>query len=211
MMSEHKQKTWQLPLILAVVTGLTTGLLMLSHELTADAIAAQQQAKKLASLQRLIPAELVDNDVLADAVTIFEAERLGHRHAESMYLGRQQGDILFWAVPVTARNGYSGDIDLLVGVRKDGSITAVEIISHRETPGLGDLIERRKSDWLQQFPDTSFEAPDESRWKVKKDGGAFDQITAATITPRAVVGAIRQVLRYHAATLSQSGSVLPHE
>lgn len=201
MATETPQKNWVLPVILALVTLLTTGTLMLGHELTAEQIEAQKQAKKLASLQRLIPTELTDNDLLTDAQAVYEPDLLGHRKPEQMYLGKLAGEITVRVIPVVARNGYSGDIEVLVGLSPEGQITAVEIISHKETPGLGDLIERRKSDWLEQFPGTSLGAPAAQQWGVKKDGGTFDQITAATITPRAVVAAIKRALVYHQSLL----------
>lgn len=194
-------KRWLLPIILSVMTLITSGLLMFGNEVTKDKIAAIKLANKLASLERLIPAELFDNDVLADAQAIYEPQLLGHRRTEQLYLGKKNNQLSVMAIPVTARNGYSGDIELLVGVRvggqHHGQITAVEILAHKETPGLGDLIEPAKSDWLQQFPNKSLQNPQESDWKVKKDQGNFDQITAATITPRAVVGAIKQALTFH--------------
>ncbi len=191
---------WLLPIILATVTLLTSGLLMFSHAITADKIAAIETANKLDSLRRLIPNEMIDNNILNDSLDIYEPLLLGHRQKEVLYLGKKNNSITVMAVPVTARNGYSGDIELLVGIQIDaqrnGKITAVEIISHKETPGLGDLIEARKSDWLLQFPGTSLQQPIEKNWRVKKDLGAFDQITAATITPRAVVAAIKQALLF---------------
>lgn len=190
---DHK---WMLPIILASMTLITSGLLMFSNVMTSDKIAEIQLNNKLKSLQRLIPATMIDNDLLSDAIEIFEPVLLGHRHPETLYLGKQNQELNVMAVPVTARNGYSGDIDLLVGIKANGQVTAVEIIAHKETPGLGDLIERKKSDWLQQFPDTSIQNPTEEHWRVKKDQGQFDQITAATITPRAVVSAIKQALLF---------------
>lgn len=193
-------KKWMLPIILATVTLITSGLLMFSNVLTADKIAAIQLANKLSSLQRLIPSQMIDNDILVDAIEVFEPVQLGHRKPETLYLGKSNNTVTVMAVPVTARNGYSGDIDILVGIQVggslDGRITAVEIIAHKETPGLGDLIEAKKSDWLQQFPGTSLQQPTEKQWRVKKDQGSFDQITAATITPRAVVAAIKQALMF---------------
>lgn len=193
-------KKWLLPVILSLMTLFTSGLLMLSNHLTADKIAAIKLESKLASLQRLIPGELIDNDLLADAQMIYEPIKLGHRQTETLYLGKTDGALSYMAIPVIARDGYSGDIELLVGVQVGGDgggqITAVEIIAHKETPGLGDLIEPGKSDWIQQFPSKSIGQPPESQWKVKKDQGAFDQITAATITPRAVVSAIKQALLF---------------
>ncbi|MCX7552659.1 electron transport complex subunit RsxG [Marinicella sp. S1101] len=192
---------WLLPIILSLMTLFTSGLLMLSNHLTADKIAAIKLANKLASLQRLIPNELIDNDLLADAQMIYEPIKLGHRQEETLYLGKTNGRLTFMAIPVIARDGYSGDIELLVGVKvggdDGGQITTVEIIAHKETPGLGDLIEPEKSDWIQQFPSKSLGSPPENQWKVKKDQGTFHQITAATITPRAVVSAIKQALLYH--------------
>ncbi len=188
---------WMLPVILALMTLLTSGLLMFSHEMTADKIEAIKLENKLASLNKLIPAMLIDNDLVNDAIAIEEPTLLGHRKVEQLYIGKIAGQITAMAVPVTAQNGYSGDIDLLVGIKANGQITAVEIINHKETPGLGDLIERKKSDWLLQFPNKSITNPSESNWRVKKDRGQFDQITAATITPRAVVGAIKKALLYH--------------
>ncbi len=198
-MSEKKtnpKSPWTLPVILAVITLITSAVLMLTHELTKDTIERQRLEARLTSLQRLLPEELVDNDVIADAVTVFEPDALGHRKPKQLYIGRKKGVVSALAIPVVARNGYSGDIELMVGVKMNGEITDVAIINHKETPGLGDLIERNKSDWLQQFPGHSLDNPAQKNWKVKKDGGQFDQITAATITPRAVVGAIKKALLY---------------
>lgn len=194
---DHK---WMLPIILAAMTLITSSLLMFSNAITTDKIAEIQLNNKLKSLQRLIPATMFNNDLLGDAIEIFEPVLLGHRHSETLYLGKQNNELTVMAVPVTARDGYSGDIDLLVGIKvgdkANGHITAVEIIAHKETPGLGDLIERKKSDWLQQFPNASLQNPTDKQWRVKKDQGHFDQITAATITPRAVVAAIKQALLF---------------
>lgn len=200
-MSDAINKNWLLPLILAIMTLLSCGLLMFSYEVTAEKIASQKLKNKLDSLKRLLPAQLVDNDLIQDAVTIYEPIKLGHRKPEQLYIGKKAGKITALAVPVTAQDGYSGDIDLLVGIMLSNTtshaITAVEIIAHKETPGLGDLIEAKKSDWLLQFPGTSLNQPPEKQWRVKKDYGYFDQITAATITPRAVVGAIKKALIFH--------------
>lgn len=201
---------WLLPLILSIMTLLTSGLLMFGNEVTKDKIAAIKLANKLASLQRLLPNELYDNDVLADAQAIFEPIKLGHRREEQLYLGKMNNVTSVMAIPVTAQNGYSGDIELMIGVKVggayDGEITAIEIIAHKETPGLGDLIESNKSDWLTQFPNKSLKTPSERLWKVKKDQGDFDQITAATITPRAVVAAIKKALVYHRELASEQGN-----
>jgi len=196
---------WLLPVILALMTLMTSGLLMFSHVMTAEKIAAIKLEKKLSSLKRLIPPGLIDNDLINSTEAIFAPIQLGHRKTEQLYVGKKNGQLSVMAIPVTARNGYSGDIDLLVGVKANGQITAVEIIAHKETPGLGDLIERNKSDWLSQFPNKSLKKPADKLWRVKKDQGAFDQITAATITPRAVVGAIKKALLFHQQYLIHHG------
>jgi len=186
----------RLPLILALVVVLGSTALVLSHSATKDKIEEQNRQRILNSLRLLIPDQMHDNALLDSSIEIFEPEVLGHRTPTLMYRGLLQDQLQVLAVPVTARDGYAGDIQLMVGVTKDGTITAVSVIAHQETPGLGDLIEANKSDWLLQFPDTSLHNPDAQRWTVKKDGGTFDQITGATITPRAVVIAVKKALQY---------------
>jgi electron transport complex protein RnfG len=104
---------------------------------------------------------------------------------------------------VTARDGFSGPIKLLIGIDAGGKISGVSVLEHRETPGLGDLIESSKSDWLLQFRRTSIDFPERSQWKIRRDGGVFDQLTGASITPRAVVKAIKETLMYFEANKEQ--------
>lgn len=188
-------KKWLLPLILAGMTVLASALLMGSDAATSGPIAKEKQQAILRSLSLLIPDALHDNDLLADQLTV-QATSLGHRKAMDIYLAYLDGQLSVAAIPVVAHNGYSGDIEVMVGVRRDGRITAVEVLSHKETPGLGDLIERRKGDWLQQFNDKQLTERNSTDWQVRKDGGQFDQITGATITPRAVVAAVKKALLY---------------
>ena len=104
---------------------------------------------------------------------------------------------------MVSREGYSGPINLLVAVNVDGTLSGVRVVSHKETPGLGDKIETNKDDWILGFVGKSLSNPSEALWKVRKDGGEFDQFTGATITPRAVVNAVREVLKYQQAQTSQ--------
>ncbi len=187
----------KIPLILALVTFFTSGLLMFSENATREKIAEQKKILLLESLKDLIPEALHDNDLTQNAIDLYKPELLGHRKPQKLYLGTFNGKLTIIAVPVTARNGYSGDIDLMVGIKNNGEITAVKILEQHETPGLGDLIQANKSDWLKQFPTLSLKEIGEKNWKVKRDGGQFDQITGATITPRAVVAAIKQALLFH--------------
>lgn len=197
----------KIPTILAIMTFLCAGLLMLSEALTHEKIAEQQKQLLLTSLEQLIPADLHDNDLITDAITIFDQSLLGHKSPQTMYLGTLNGQFSVAAIPATTNKGYSGDIDIMVGVTAAGEITIVKILAHQETPGLGDLIESRKSDWIQQFPSQSLQTVAENEWQVKKDGGTFDQITGATISPRAVTQAIKQVLLYKKQHFTEQGFI----
>ncbi len=197
----------KIPLILSIMTFLCAGLLMVSESLTHEKIAEQKKQLLLASLEQLIPQSLHDNDLTKNTITIFDQESLGHRTAQTVYIGMMNDKLSAVAIPATARNGYSGDIDIMVGVTASGQITAVKILSHQETPGLGDLIEPHKSNWIQQFPNQSFQTVTQDNWRVKKDGGDFDQITGATISPRAVTDALRNVLQYHNLNFDDAGFI----
>ena len=186
----------KIPLILSLVTMLTSGLLMLSEHLTHEKIAQQKKLVLLDSLKQLIPPNLHDNDLIQSSKTIHEPQLLGHREPQQLYIGRLKNHLSVVAIPVTSRLGYSGDIDIMVGILSNGKMTTVKILEQHETPGLGDLILPTKSDWLLQFPAISLDNISHQNWAVKRDGGHFDQITGATISPRAVVKAIKQALDY---------------
>ncbi len=187
----------KIPLILSLVTFLASGLLILSELATHDKIQEQKKKLLLKSLEILIPNQLHDNDLTQSTIKIFESDILGHRKSTLAYVGLIENKVSAIALPVTSRTGYSGDIELMVGIKTNGQITYVKILEQHETPGLGDLVLENKSDWLQQFPNDSLEATGEKNWSVKKDGGSFDQITGATITPRAIVSAIKKALQFH--------------
>ena len=186
----------KIPLILCIITLLTSGLLMISEALTHEKIAEQKKILLLASLKQLIPDASHDNDLTQSTLTLNEPDKLGHRNEKQAYIGFLREELSIVAIPITSQTGYSGDIDLIVGIKANGEITAVKILEQHETPGLGDLIEAHKSDWLMQFPGKSLSKLSEKQWQVKRDGGEFDQITGATITPRAVVKAVHQALKY---------------
>jgi electron transport complex protein RnfG len=194
----------KLPLILALLTFLASGLIMFSETTTRDKIIEQKKLLLLASLKQLIPDELHDNDLISDSIEVFQQELLGHRIKQTIYIGKLNNKITVYAIPVTSQKGYSGDIDIMVGVKQNGQITSIKIIDQHETPGLGDLILEQKSNWIHQFPMQSFNITQEKDFKVKRDGGNFDQITGATISPRAVVWAIKQALIYHQQFLSNN-------
>jgi electron transport complex protein RnfG len=135
---------------------------------------------------------------MVDDTFTLEAETplLGIREARQGYRVRQNGTVIGVILPATARDGYSGDIRALVGIRRDGTVAGVRVVAHRETPGLGDKVDIRKSDWVIDFNRRSLADPNLAGWNVKKDGGVFDQFTGATVTPRAVILATRRALEY---------------
>lgn len=154
-----------------------------------------RNAEKRALLE-IVPPERHDNSMLDDFLTVSDETQLGLRKEKKLYIARQSGDVVAVIIPATARDGYTGDIDLIVGINRDGSVAGVRVLSHRETPGLGDKIDYKKSQWVDGFIRKSLLNPQPEKWQVKRDGGDFDQFTGATITPRAVTRAVKQALEY---------------
>jgi electron transport complex protein RnfG len=152
----------------------------------------------LRNLEELIPASMHDNDLLADTLPVPANELLGTRETTTVYRSRRDDRTNAVALTAIAPDGYNGGIRLLVAIQRDGSLAGVRVVSHRETPGLGDGIDIDRSNWISVFDGASLDRPPPRLWKVKKDGGHFDQLTGATITPRAVVKAVRRALEYFA-------------
>ena len=196
-------------LFLFAVIG--SGLVAFTHDNTAERIAENQRRALLRSLNELIPKDQYDNDVYADILYVHNSELLGTDEAVPVYRARKGG----WPVAVVlapvAPDGYNGNIRLLVAVRLDGTLAGVRVLAHRETPGLGDNIEADRSDWIRGFTGKSLNNPKQGHWKVKRDGGAFDQFTGATITPRAVVKAVKNTLLYYRANGDKLFEQHPHE
>ena len=185
-------------LILLVFALIATALLAYTYTRTAPAIERSQQAKTLALLTQVLPPSHYDNDLLASRLTRDPDELLGTRLPSSIWVARRGGEFAGVVMEAVAPDGYSGDISLLIGITADGTITGVRVTSHRETPGLGDYIERNKSDWIEQFTGKSLVSPAERDWAVQKDGGVFDARVSATITARAVVRAVQRALVFYA-------------
>lgn len=165
-----------------------------TEALTRERIVEQQRASLRSTLNEVVPADRYTNALLDDVMTIHDPELLGTDEVLTAYRARRGLEPVAVLFPVVAPDGYSGDIRLLVGISAEGTLTGVRVLNHRETPGLGDAIETRRSDWILQFGGLSLENPAPSRWAVRKDGGQFDQFAGATITPRAVVKAVRRAL-----------------
>lgn len=183
-------------LILAGFALVGTGLVAVTYSGTKDIIAEAQRTALEASLNQLVPADRYDNQVTEDRIEVVAPEWLGTDQPVTIYRARKNGQpVALFATP-HAPDGYSGPIQLLIGVYADGTLAGVRVLAHKETPGLGDGIEERRSPWILMFTGKSLTDPPLEQWKVKKDGGAFDQLTGATITPRAVIKAIRNFLEY---------------
>lgn len=186
-------------IVLAVFALITALILSGTDLLTRDRIAASERAAAQKALLEVVPADRHDNDLLTDVLPVPAAywPLLGLKAGGEIHIARKQGQPVAAIIPAVTRHGYSGDIGLIVGINRDGSISGVRVTAHRETPGLGDKIDLAKSDWILAFDGRSLGRPTEEKWAVKKDGGAFDQFTGATITPRAVVNLVHDVLTYY--------------
>ena len=182
-------------LLLFAVIG--TAMVVYTFDNTREQIAANERATLLRKLHRLTPPEQHDNVLLEDSVSVSNKSLLGTDTPVMVYRARMGGKPVALVIAVVAPDGYSGSIKLLVGIKADGTLSGVRVVAHRETPGLGDAIDEARSDWIHIFDGKSLDDPTPGQWKVKKDGGHFDQLTGATITPRAVVKAVRQALLYY--------------
>jgi len=183
-------------LLLAMFAIIGVGLVAFTHSATKDQIAENERLALLSSLNALVPAETIDNDIVTDLIEVSDLERLG-TETTTVYLGRKDKKPVAAVFTSVAPDGYSGQIKLLVAVLADGTLGGVRVVAHKETPGLGDKIEVEKSDWIHGFKGKSIGNPDLAKWKVKRDGGIFDQFSGATITPRAIVKAVKNSLIYY--------------
>ena len=188
-------------LIAAAILGsfamVGTGLVGMTFEGTKDRIAANEKESLLRTLNEMVPAEAYDNDIYNDKIVVHSKQLLGSDEGLTIYRARKNGRPVAAIMTAHAPDGYNGTIKLLVAVDLAGQIGGVRVLSHRETPGLGDGIEIERSAWIDQFYGHSLNAPDTQGWKVKKDGGVIDQFTGATITPRAVVKAVHRSLIFY--------------
>lgn len=182
--------------ILGLFAVVGTGLVALTYDGTAERIAENERQSLLRNLHQIITPESHDNDIYTDVVQVTDP-LLGTNQPVTVYRARQGREPVAAVIASIAPDGYGGAIKLLVGIDYGGGIAGVRVISHRETPGLGDAIEAERSDWVLGFNGRSLGEPEASHWKVKKDGGVFDQFSGATITPRAVVQAVYNTLRYY--------------
>ncbi|MBN8449530.1 MAG: electron transport complex subunit RsxG [Candidatus Accumulibacter necessarius] len=187
--------------ILLIFVVAFTSLLAAAFLWTRPAIEAAAAEEKMKLIGEVLPRELYDNDVLKDSRQLAPSAVLGLDEASTAYLARKGGEVTALVFEAVAPDGYSGKIRLLLGVSADGTLLGVRVIQHKETPGLGDYIEPKKDrnkerPWIRQFDGLSLAAVADRDWRVRKDGGRFDSVAGATVTPRAVIKAVHKALQY---------------
>lgn len=170
------------------------------NQLTKDKIAHQQQLNKLKILVEVQPELAGNTDVLNDCVAMTNLALLGKDSPQQIYRYRQNGEVKSYLIETTAPDGYSGNIEILAAIAPDLTIQGVRVLSHKETPGLGDKIELKRHPWILSFEQKTLSPADDKTFAVKKDGGQFDQFAGATITPRAVVNAVKKAALFVQAT-----------
>jgi electron transport complex protein RnfG len=174
---------------------LGTTLVAVTYEGTQQRIHDNQRQLLLNQLNRMIPQQDLDNDLLSDVIEVSAPETF-NVGTTFVHRARRQGQpVAAIFSPVVAR-GYAGPIQLLIAVRHDGRLAGVRVLAHNETPGLGDRLDEQRSDWIFSFKNLSLDNPLPEDWKLKRDGGAFDQFTGASVTPRGVIRAVYATLHY---------------
>lgn len=182
--------------LLGLIALIGTSLLAGVNELTHERILEQEKRRVLQQLNEIVPLATYNNNLLEDTIEVSDETFFRDPEPVTVYRARMDGQPVAALMRVTAPDGYNGDIHLLIGIDPGGAVLGVRVVSHRETPGLGDPIEIERSDWILDFNQTSLHDPQQSGWAVKRDGGVFDQFTGATISPRAVVKTVHNTLLY---------------
>ena len=190
---KHASKTAITLIAFAVVF---TALLAFVFQITKVPIEKSEAAARLSLFRQIVPQSMHNNDLLTDTVTIAPNDLLGNKQPTIANRARIDNAPAAVIIEAIAHDGYSGDIKLLIAIKADGSISGVRVLAHKETPGLGDYIDIAKDNWIKLFDNQSLLKTAEPQWKVKKDGGEFDYMAGATITPRAIVKAVHKALQY---------------
>lgn len=183
----------------AVLTAFAVAAALLlagTWSVTHERIADNERRARLSALNELVPATAYNNDLFTDTISITAPEALGSTETVTVYRAYRQGEPVAALFTIVAPDGYSGSITMLLGVWADGRVAGVRVLAHKETPGLGDKIELARADWILSFNGKSIGQPPLEEWAVQADDGVFDQFTGATITPRAVVNAVKRALLY---------------
>ncbi len=190
------RSTLQTAINLVFFAVLGTSVLASTFFMTRDAIVKSEENEKLKLITQIVPPSMFDNDIIQDTLAIPASELLGTEGVTTAYRARLAGEPSAVVLEAVAPDGYSGKIALILAVRASGELAGVRVVAHKETPGLGDYIELPKSPWIKGFDGKSRAVYKDADWKVKKDGGQFDYVAGATITPRAIVKAVNKALVY---------------
>jgi electron transport complex protein RnfG len=187
--------------IMLAFTAIFTALMAGTYKATEPLVAASALAEKLRLIGEVLPPARYDNELMADAVTLPPPETLGLDQETKVWRARKNGAPVALVFEAAAPDGYSGRIGLILAVDADGRLLAQRVISHKETPGLGDYIDPKKDKnktrpWITQFSNLGFDSVPRAQWRVKKDGGRFDQMSGATISARAVTNASGRALAW---------------
>ncbi len=175
----------------ALLLALMTAVVGVQH-LLGDHIARERQAASERALLDLLAPGSYDNHPTAAPIALADSEQLRLPEPSFGYLATLNGVPVAVLLP-TRGEGYEGSIELLLAIAPSGQLLAVKVLSERETPGLADLSNAARSPWLRGFFGRSAGDAD---WRMKADGGPFDQMAGATVTSRAVSQAVQQGLRY---------------
>jgi len=181
---------------LAVIGAICTALVAITFQSTKQRIEDNEKAWLERSLQPALSGLFFDSGVTESKIAMPPPHDLPGSEAAIVYRVYAESEPVAALFVVSARDGYAGPIRLLVGVETTGTVTGVHVLEHRETPGLGDRVESGKSDWVKQFKGRSLLDPAPAGWRIKSDGGQFDQLTGASVTPRAIIKAIKETLLY---------------
>ena len=195
-MADRDRQGLRAILAVAAIAVCAAGLISASHEISAERIERNTAERLMRSLHEVLDPSLYDNDLVRTQVWAIDPDLLGTPDPVQVFLATRDGQPAAAIFAAVAPRGYNGRIDLLVGIDAQGVVQGVRVAAHRETPGLGDRIEISVSDWITAFDGTSLSDPPLSQWAVVADGGRFDAFTGATVTPRAVVQAVRDALVY---------------
>lgn len=193
---QHTKSILNTTYLLSIFAIVGAAIVGLTFTQTEDDIKHNEKLTLLRKLNNIVPADKYNNDLLADTITLKADLLLGTKETSLAYRARNNEKNIAVVLSSIAPSGYSGPIHMLVGIYENGQVAGVRVVKHRETPGLGDAVSITHSNWILGFNNKSLSNPTERDWKVKRDGGQFDQFTGATITPRAVVKAIRNALLY---------------
>ena len=170
--------------------------LSISYFLTKTPIEESDARAKRMFLNQVVPSNLYDNNLVKDTISVEPNPLIGNKKNIDIYRAKKNNQVIAVIIETIAPDGYSGEIKTLVGVDQKDKILGVRVITHKETPGLGDYIEVDKSHWIKNFNLKSLDEMGEKEWAVKKDGGDFDYVSGATITYRAVIKSTYKSLLY---------------